>query len=347
MADFLGLKNWHINQINNKLIDVSSLYMKALWASLNGKSTDEQRLFSEQKEMFSSYCRRLTWNSLDGFVFNLDYRAILIEKIEAGFGLNLHNASEIEPATVIYKSLMNQYNIEEVALSPENQSLLYFEGYTDYFLALFKKLDQPNPGEDMSDDELPTGLSDIRFPAITDGIVPPFKPAAGNQNTPNNDHSKRNKLQKRAGKRAELLTRNILKSGYDIKWISANSDQADVIKNDAAGYDMEYKEKGTEEWFFLEIKSVSSHSFMISLNEIRVALKEKEKYHLGLVKNGELNIIKDFFIDQARVLKFQELLSYGAIRPIDFEVYFNLNPIITNADNKFAKIESSEITQAV
>jgi hypothetical protein len=347
IPDFPGLKNWHINQINNKLIDVSSLYMKAVWASLKDKDMDKQRQFSQQKEAFSSYCRHLTWDSLDAFVFDLDYIGILIAKVEASFNLNLDNAFAIDPATVIYKSLMDQFNIEEAALTPENQSLLYFEGYNDYFLALFKKHNQADNAGNTSDDELQAGLSDIKFPAITDGIVPAFKPAASSHSTPNNDHSKRNKQQKRAGKRAELLTRNILKNGYDIKWISANSDQADVIKNDAAGYDMEYKEKGTEEWFFLEVKSVSSHSFIISLNEIKVALKEKEKYHLGLVKNGELNIIKDFFIDEGRISKFNELLSYGAIRPIDFEVYFDLKPSTTDAETGYPEIEPREIIESL
>ena len=281
-------------------------------------------------------------DDLDPFQFIDDYETRIIKKMPAEYIVFFDSLFIEEPPTGIYNALLNKFGLEEAVLDPENQSLLYFEGHEAYFINLFEKLKQTEALDTpMANDTIP-GDFVLRFSTVTDGMAPIYKfNGAGSDRGPiTSDYSKKEKNQKRAGKRAELLARNVLQDTYDIKWISSNSDQADVVKNDGAGYDMEYKKRGTNDWFYLEVKSVSSNSFIISINEIRKALAEKQKYHLCLVKNGEINIITDFFNDENRRSTFNQLLGYSFVVPTDFEVYINFSETV----NEFAL---TEVTEAI
>jgi len=82
------------------------------------------------------------------------------------------------------------------------------------------------------------------------------------------------------------------------------------------------------------VKSVTSDSFIISYNEVKVGLKESERYHLGLVKDDVLNIVTDFFTDKQRRDIFNRLQSNNSIRPRDYDVYFKLPEIVSDSDQE-------------
>ncbi len=87
------------------------------------------------------------------------------------------------------------------------------------------------------------------------------------------------------------------------------------------------KTKFYRNWIFLEVKSVSNDSFIISSHEVYVAFeKEKigEKYHLALVKDGEIHMIEDFFNTDEWKDNFDLIQGVSSIRPLDFEVFFEL-----------------------
>jgi hypothetical protein len=339
---FPGLKNWHLQRVKNQIISIKSLYGKSLWSTLKNRDITWQKTFYNCKLRFSRYCDNLVCDNLDPFQFIDDYETRIIKKMPAEYIVFFDGLFIEAPPTGIYNALLNKFGLEEAVLDPENQSLLYFEGHEAYFINLFEKLKQTEALDTpMANDTIPSDLV-LRFSTVTDGMAPIYKfNGAGSGGGPIiSNYSKKEKNQKRAGKRAELLTRNVLQDTYDIKWISSNSDQADVVKNDGAGYDMEYKKRGTNDWFYLEVKSVSSNSFIISVNEIRKALAEKEKYHLCLVKDGEINIITDFFNDENRCSTFNQLLGYSFVVPTDFEVYINFSETV----NEFAL---TEVTEAI
>ena len=335
LPDFPGLKEWHLQCLANEIVGINSLYAKALWRSFKNSDFAVQRTFNSCKIYFSKYCNNLTWNELNSFQFIIDYELLVKQKVEAQFNINLDNALTEMTPTVIYSTLLNKFGIEEAALEQADQSLLYFEGHEDYFVSLFQEIKQTETSLSIIEDDTILNKFTLKFSAAIDGKVPNYRLNAqgmGGKGQINNDHSTNERQKKRAGKRAERLTRDTLMATYDVKWISSNSDQADVIKNDSAGYDMEYRKKGTQQWLFLEVKSMSSNCFILSLNEVRRAIDEKEKYHLCLVKGNELNLITDFFLDVNRLSAFDQLLSCSSIIPTDFEVYVNLDPIHDETD---------------
>ena len=62
----------------------------------------------------------------------------------------------------------------------------------------------------------------------------------------------------------------------------------------------------------------------MSNNEVSVGIENKDNYHLALVNSHDIYFIEDFFLDEERVSEFKALRNSPSIRPIDFEVYYNI-----------------------
>ncbi len=163
------------------------------------------------------------------------------------------------------------------------------------------------------------------------GIAPANKASDGLGNKKGGTHSHKRELQnKKAGKRAEKLVRDKLIELYpdgEIRWISGNSEDNSLKLDDSKGFDISNKKNKTDEnWKYLEVKSSSSgHSFIISANEVTVGIENKQNYHLALVNGLNINFVEDFFLNETRLAEFNLLRNSASIRPLDYEVFYNIS----------------------
>lgn len=109
-------------------------------------------------------------------------------------------------------------------------------------------------------------------------------------------------------------------------WVSGNSDENKVPLDDSKRYDIRYKKHiDDKEWTYLEVKSFSGESFIISLNEVNVGIQNRNHYQLALVEGMNIYLVDDFFQNDERIEEFTNLCSNASIKPLDFEVFIDLS----------------------
>jgi len=210
----------------------------------------------------------------------------------------------------------------------EQKSLLYFEGHADEI----RKIIESFLVQDKTDDAIGGNHEEPILPIVESK----FQNAAplGSHNGGNHKSGKRvvspkrDKNMRKAGKRAEQKVRDAFVEKYgrkNVQWISGNSDEAKT--NDTLGYDLLYRKNENEEWSFLEVKSISANSFIISNNELKVAFNNKMKYHLALVKDDQIHIDTVFFNSHELEEEYKQINSGLSIKPVDYEISINISKI--------------------
>lgn len=333
LPDFNGVKEWHFSKLKN-LFSIEEIFGKALLVSLNNQGIAEQSKFYSIRKTYNEFVDK-TNNRLsleNAYLFDVDYKELLLDNLDRSYNINTKDAA-LKDISILnyYEGLLNDYKIEISELSDEDKGLLYFTGHEAHIKALL---------DDLKKDEKTTSEKDI---PSDDAVLPITKTLIGGKNAPLPKgkktkarpplefSKKREGQQKRAGKIAEKFVFNSLKKEYPdgkIQWLSGNSEQQGIVKDDSLGYDIRYTIDNSENWIFLEVKSVSNDSFIISAHEVYIAFeKEKigEEYHLGLVKDGKIIMVEDFFDTEEWKDNFELIQGVSSIRPLDFEVFFQID----------------------
>lgn len=55
-----------------------------------------------------------------------------------------------------------------------------------------------------------------------------------------------------------------------------------------------------------------------------VGIENKQNYHLALVNGLNINFVEDFFLNETRLAEFNTLRNSASIRPLDYEVFYNI-----------------------
>jgi len=330
---FHGLTDWHQFKFNQASHYVEQLWNKALWVSLSMKSEPYQRQFEGKRMMYNQkiYSIILTLSEQNSLVTELAYEDILIVRVSNDLEIPVikEDLIEIEIANH-YKEKLLEYNISLTDLPEEIQSLFYFPGHEEVIgteLLKYANIEIENAGE--KDYSKEVEKIDLITITLKSGNIPISK-EEGSGIHPRGwiSTSKSERQKKKAGKQAEKLVKEKLNSIYpegEVVWLSGNSDENSVKHDDSKGYDLLYKKnKNDLVWFCLEVKSISSDSFIISANEVNVGINERERYHLALVEGLKIFLVEDFFLNEERVVEFNSLRNSSSIRPLDYEVYFKL-----------------------
>jgi hypothetical protein len=158
------------------------------------------------------------------------------------------------------------------------------------------------------------------------------------------DYEKKNRINKEIGDRGELIA-----LCAEIKRLKGSGQKQLVEKvrhvsetNDWSGYDIQsFNEDGSER--YIEVKAIrksdpSDTQFVVSANEINVALEKKENYFLYLVfdvdtENPKIQILRNpFELDDDKINKI----------PTSFRVHMNLEKIY-GAESKLQTPEGSAV----
>lgn len=322
---FQGVKEWHLNRMTDFSRDIENRYSNTIWNDLSTKSTEEQKSFINSRNKFRNWFNAYKWSELElpPLTLELDYKQILERKVKEEFNIELCNIENPILIQSIYKALLAEHEEIEKSFTEEQRSLLYFTGNITEIERFFAdKISLPlNEDVEVKNETLIFPLVEAALSATTPTVI-----KGKEKHYPGNGAVDPNieKVKRKAGKKAEIKVRNTLVELYgrkNVQWVSGNSDEDKP--NDALGYDFLYRKNEKEEWCFLEVKSVTGTAFYISNNEFKVAFKNKEKYHLALVKTEEIIIDRDFFKNLELESAYNSLNSNTMMRPCDFEVFFS------------------------
>ncbi|MCS3799091.1 DUF3883 domain-containing protein [Niastella sp. OAS944] len=290
-----GLLQWHRAQYVAGIKDLEFVFNQLLWEKLRDNVTEQKYyiailnkykngLINEMKEIIDEGKYQLT----------IEYQKNLKTEILSRFHINLDQES-LEKKTIsnLYNKLLQQYKIEEIDLPEEIRSLLYFEGNSSVIEECLKQQLSSDGNKDDSTerDELIGELFNASITKNTTKVPWPSSPSGSNW-----VHSSLNdKGKKRAGKNAERLVYNTLKSKYgeeNVKWVSGNS--TTPHKSDQLHYDIEYKNEDGN-WKYVEVKSFKEDRFIISGPEKEKGLAEPDKYEIALVMDKTIYMVNDIF----------------------------------------------------
>jgi hypothetical protein len=324
--EFLGIMNWHFKSLITESEKLQKKFDYALWFSLSTMSFESQKTYLMHIDRYSQFIAKRKWEEINAFDFHCDYYKILREALENEFKIsfNIEFAKDLIVRNH-YSDLLLKYKIEYSELSSSEQSLFNFPNHSDLIINLLEEKKPNNsfvenePIVDLNNTVVGSGsLIELSSPSINLSITHDLS-------SPGVHNNETDRAKKKAGKKAETIVVNWLRNKYqreNVTWISAYSDEP--RKNDKAGYDVRYRLSQDSEDIYVEVKSYSGSSFIISANEIRKGLVLKEKYHLALVKDQSIYFVTDYFVNELRKVEFEALNSNNSIRPLDYEIYFKL-----------------------
>lgn len=333
LNNFPALENYYRKKLENITSDTELQFNLALWLSLQRKEPEQQLRFESIRSTYHQQSNKIINELCVSHACDLhcDYRSIFIQRVGGQYDLDLKELPENRFIQNLYPDL----KVTEYDYTDEDRSRFYFNGNEDYLRALKEKIQRPDVAVQVSADISDSRKAPLVVTSIDDGDSPPMHDGRKTRR-PGTHSSKKEKRQKEAGLNAERLVRDTLVSRYgrsNVVWLSGNSEEENVKRDDGAGYDIRYRTAPHADWLFLEVKSLSGQSFVISANEVNVAMANKEKYCLALVREAHIFLVPDYFQKPERQSTFERLLGSGSIRPLNFEIFINL-PDSVDVDNR-------------
>lgn len=324
---FPGLFKWHMCRIKDISFEIENLFASTIWNDLASKEISEQKHFLTRRDAFRIWFDKIPWAEaeLPPFILKLVYKLIIKRKAESEFKIDLDdNADPIQTQSEYMEILAGHDEIEK-SFTPEQKSLLFFEGHG----IEIRKIIESFSLQDKTDDAIIGNQEESVLPIVESKFKNAIPKASHNGESHKAGKGvvspKRDKEMRKAGKRAERKVRDALVEKYgrkNVQWISGNSDETNT--NDTLGYDLRYRKIEIEEWCFLEVKSISGNSFIISNNELIVAFSNKMKYHLALVRADQIHIDTDFFNSHELEEEYKQINSSLSIKPVDYEIFIDI-----------------------
>jgi hypothetical protein len=327
---FPGLKEWHLGKLTDVSRGIEMMFAHSIW---NNLAKEEQKYYLDKRNSFRKWFDHYPWSDSDlpPLIIEVDYFSFLKDKVKRELHIDL--VENISPITIHldYVELLAKYEEIEKSFSDNQKSLLFFSGNKDEITKIIESIIKPEselPAVEKTDETLlpiiETSLKNTT--SLKSNGHGKRKSGGGGSFDPEKEKGKR-----KAGLKAEQKVRDKLLDLYgrkNVRWVSGNSDED--YTDDSLGFDVYYRRNELDEWLFLEVKSVSGNSFIVTDNELTVAFGNKDKYHLALVKSGQIFIDKEFFTNIELENDYKRLNSGLSIRPYDYEIYVDLKPEESN-----------------
>lgn len=285
------------------------LYVADIYSRLKCGNDMEQREFISLLNAFRE----------DGWIDDLlaeikfrikpDYSKIMKGCLDKKFGFNIACSEACHTQLPrLHEEYLCGHSRHELSLSEQDESLLYFDGKSDYFLALIHRIfpeETMNTEPDVPAEEGSLNSEEV-FPISFIATDRP-EPSVGKKNRAGTSGRRKpsDKHIKRLGDRAELMVLNSLRapgSEFEVGAIYSENlaSHEGGIGDDSKGFDIEYRRKGDSLYRCLEIKNCSTDGeLIISRNEYEASQKEenRERYDLALVRNNKILIWRNAFVN--------------------------------------------------
>lgn len=300
ILSIVNLSDWHKSRFNGLKTEYNRAFVHELWTRLNDEQCQDKRhlFFSIQNE-YSHIEFNGNWEhemKEEG-----DYLSYLNDRITSLFRINglgsavdLKNDSEKIEHSNLYKNLIR--TIQEEKDMEDQRWWLYFEGYEDKikeYKCSLKKEETEDVNEPNISIPIDGEFVDVRV------VEKPCHISTNKGGNKCYTHNSNDDIQKvNAGTSAEKKVDDFLrekeKEGYCKygEWVSK--------RDDSAGYDFAYTIEDQQR--YLDAKKSSNNTFIITANEYKVAIENKDIYDIAIVNNdGKVNVYRSFFLGSPHI----------------------------------------------
>ena len=306
-ADMHSFITYHKQQLKRARSLYEAAYLAGIHSMLNEMDDEAKSRYVDFRDKFLSD----DWidHLADKIKYEVepDYDSLVEEYISYYFDFDAEK-HEIATLPRRHDEYLLGHDFYELRLSPRDESLLYFDGYDDYFV---RKIGQlfPDENEDL-ENGIPSDYNDQDPPVIPKiEEVYTVRPIIGNHATTGFTQRRQpsETAKKRNGRNAEDIIYNAFNrsdSEYEIGAIYSEylAAKKGLSGDDSRGYDLEYRKKGSDEVYrCLEIKNCSSgEEIRLTTREYEVSQspEHRDRYDVALVTGDTIRIWKDAFKDQ-------------------------------------------------
>ncbi len=304
-------------------------YLPSYVCFIYNKIKDEPSLHHEYLQRQTpfksdSWLKDILYKDDNIYQLNIEYERLMLSEMQLRF-----DYKPTFPLTDNCPTIKESYlkGIDKFNLDDESKSLLYFEGYDDFFKNLCNKENNNNNVESSTnldtEDVLPIleCTMNAKNPPIDHGInIGDF-----------DSHEKKNQKRKISNSRKAQLGNEAEKRVYDSLLQNSDYEVGNIYSSylanyaskgngdDSKGYDLEYRKEGETFYRCLEIKYSDGESIILSGNEYEVSQRSENKarYDLALVTNNDIRIIRNAFADSKNYNKIAN----------DYTVYFKTSKV--------------------
>lgn len=290
LLDSVDLSLWHKLRFETIKTEYHKAFVHLLWTLLNGQYKNMRSKYFALQDDYS----KLELNA-DGWKHELkepnDYYDCLNKKVNELLGQNgMSTADKLDKDSCeehdnLYPNII--HSIQEEKDMEDQRWLLYFEGNAEeiksYKNQISEQVENASTADAANDVTNVTG-------GFASGLVKPSTSSTtshgrgGRKSSTHKTNTDRRKAQK--GEDAEKRVDAFLKNeNIEHEWVSKT--------DDSAGYDFAYIVDGQRR--FLEVKSSSDNSFILSANEYDTANSDKDIYDIAIVNGDTVTIYKAFF----------------------------------------------------
>lgn len=306
---------YHFQKLKEYRQKYKTGYLHSVYQQIAGDKTLHKEYIQRQTPFVGDeWLRDILEKNDNKYHITIDYDELLRNEMKSVFDYIPNDKGVIEHTK--RKDYLD--GIDEFSLSDEEKSLLFFDGYEEYFNGLREKQGKENGIVTQSDEEDIIELQ-IKEYTMSDPAVPVIssqKKRSGHKRKGNKKISDQRRI--RLGYEAEDKVYEALTRSDIYKVIEVYSSHLSKTGggDDSKGYDLEYKKEGDEMSRFLEIKHYDGNSIILTENEYKVS-QSKEcsgRYDLALVSDNEVRIIRDALADES---KFKKKVN-------DYTIYFTV-----------------------
>lgn len=302
LASSVRLRNYHKQQLQAARTRYGNQYLVILYTRLLNTNENSHRRFWPRYKHFCSD----GWleGILDRILYNVipDYDEEVCREIETRFDFRPSvNDSETLVLPKRHYEYLGDHDTDE--LTDEDISLLYFDGYSDYFKSFLNGIELSYTTTEDKEETVPQ----IMMVTTSKQQV---RDSGGEKNKPYEKTNRHRKIserrKKQLGDEAEYKVLKALRapdSGFEVGSIYSErlAAKENKVGDDSKGYDLEYRQKGETLYRCLEIKYCSGNSVIITQNEYEKSQKElKGRYDIALVEGDTIRICQNALDDISR-----------------------------------------------
>lgn len=322
------LKLYHLENLENEVYSQSSLVKYLLWKHANN-STDKkekEHFFKKWEDFDNSHHNEAHWNkflNINKYNLSPDYFEAIKDFVANKFDIEIECDAKCEEVEIRYPNIFETFNfgddVEDMAKILKNEfsniySLLHFDGFEDEIRTVLEELNiESFPDEKPKDDNALIEDVELVFGSIFSRNKKYSVNHKGGHSGPVT--SKGNKAKARAGRKAENIVLDLLKSkGYEAERVSERTDDEH--------FDIRYRKITAQEWRLLEVKKNSGGYFYLSSAEKETASKKAHKYDFAIVSEEKVTIIESpFKFDDGETFENNKNFKANAS---EFIISFNL-----------------------
>ena len=312
--DELNFSNYHKDRLEHFFLSQHNYFKNSLWKQLSESSRMNQKIFLELSNKFEDREEFITKEAVPD-IFNLGYERIFkkfLSKIIPELTFQTVIFEDIERIKLENEKYFSAKELSLIKSDHQISSLMFFEGHADYIKEHLKLQEKElaQQGKEVEDD-LKNGdlISPRKIESLSNkeyNLQEHQKEKTYRENKIYQPNLQSQERLKEIGDDNEKIVYNHLIKEYSkkyVEWVSRN--------NEGLHYDIRFSKNEGKNWTYVEVKTFSKGSFIISASQIKFGKKNKDNCEIWLINSKkEIKILGDFFKKEKLELEPKEFYVF-------------------------------------